>query len=47
MNTPQGSTRPFGLLGFCARLGYAALVLLAPDLALAVSPMAGLLGRAA
>jgi hypothetical protein len=47
MDPTQGSTRPFGLLGFCARLGYAALALLAPELALAMSPVAGLLRRPA
>ncbi|HZR34297.1 MAG TPA: hypothetical protein VFA75_02900 [Nevskia sp.] len=39
----SGSTRPFGLLRRCARIGFAVLALLQPDLALAVSPMLGLL----
>jgi hypothetical protein len=38
---PSGSTRPFGLLLRCVQLGFAALALLQPDLALAASSISG------
>ena len=38
---PFGSTRPFDLLRRCAQLGFAALALLQPDLALAASSSLG------